>query len=483
MKIIKISAIARWFGEPCRWLELDEEAITIVRRDGKRRRFAFAELGWHPRIKRGWWFGKIGLETPSGLLWIRGLKTRMVEEVSRDLRCGWYRAAAPEAGRIANQIKGIIEQGYLRSGRLNQVQTLSSQALEKFGEPPPDLLPADIAAPFLYIRQVADRKAGDVDQVRGDYIARKNREFLDFFDRIESNPLTPRQREACIIDEENNLVVAGAGTGKTSTMIGRAGYLVASGQAGTGEILLLAFGRKAAEEMQQRLDQRLKVKGIKASTFHALGLKIIAQVEGARPSLSKMAEDEKLRGKWVDTQLNQLLTKPWYRILVLRYLEDYLYPALNPFDFDSEGAYLESIKANKIRTLKGEQVKSYEECLIANFLFRLGIAYAYEAPYKVVTRTPDFRQYQPDFYVRDSDVYIEHFGIDRDGNTAPWVNREQYQLGMDWKRALHERHGTVLIETYHWENREGCLLKNLEEKLRAAGVEPESVAGKMRAHQ
>ena len=54
MKIIKISAIARWFGEPCRWLELDEEAITIVRRDGKRRRFAFAELGWHPRIKRGW---------------------------------------------------------------------------------------------------------------------------------------------------------------------------------------------------------------------------------------------------------------------------------------------------------------------------------------------------------------------------------------------------------------------------------------------
>ena len=55
--------------------------------------------------------------------------------------------------------------------------------------------------------------------------------FSTFFDGVESNPLSESQRDACVIDEDNNLVLAGAGTGKTSAMVGRAGFLVKSGQA------------------------------------------------------------------------------------------------------------------------------------------------------------------------------------------------------------------------------------------------------------
>lgn len=78
--------------------------------------------------------------------------------------------------------------------------------------------------------------------------------FKQFFEAVEKNPLTSAQRRACVINEDHNLVLAGAGTGKTSTMIGRAGYLLASGQAQSDELLMLAFARKAAKEMQERQD-------------------------------------------------------------------------------------------------------------------------------------------------------------------------------------------------------------------------------------
>jgi superfamily I DNA/RNA helicase len=84
-------------------------------------------------------------------------------------------------------------------------------------------------------------------------------------------PLTDKQRRACVIDEQHNLVLAGAGTGKTSTMIGRAGYLLKSGIARPQEILMLAFARKAADEMEERVQAKLGVSSLTVKTFHSLG--------------------------------------------------------------------------------------------------------------------------------------------------------------------------------------------------------------------
>lgn len=76
-------------------------------------------------------------------------------------------------------------------------------------------------------------------------------------------------------------------------MVGRAGFLIHSGQARPDQILMLAFANKAAREMQERLDERVGAKGIVASTFRKLGMDIIASVENARPSISPLAEDDK----------------------------------------------------------------------------------------------------------------------------------------------------------------------------------------------
>ncbi|MDX2505745.1 MAG: UvrD-helicase domain-containing protein [Gammaproteobacteria bacterium] len=118
-----------------------------------------------------------------------------------------------------------------------------------------------------------------------------------------------------------------------------------------------------------------------------------------------------------------------------------------------------------MRSLKGDAVKSFEELEIANFLYTKGIPYEYEVNYIKDTSGPDYRVYQPDFHLTEDDIYLEHFAIDRDANTPPFIDGVKYRQGIDWKRQLHQKHQTRLIETYSYENKEGVLLENLENKL------------------
>jgi DNA helicase-4 len=176
------------------------------------------------------------------------------------------------------------------------------------------------------------------------------------------------------------------------------------------------------------------------------------------PSISPLAEDEQAKVYFVENCFNALQTDETYRKQLLTYFEKWQFPEKNPFEFKTLGDYYNYLRDNEIRTLRNEQVKSFAECQIANYLFRQGINYQYEAKYKIDTKTPERRAYQPDFYLPDVDIYIEHFGIDRQGNTAPYIDKQSYTEGMQWKRELHKTHGTALIETFHYEQQEGVLL-------------------------
>ena len=130
------------------------------------------------------------------------------------------------------------------------------------------------------------------------FIADAADRYRDFFDRVESRPLTERQRWAALTGEDATLVLAGAGSGKTSVLMARAGFILQSGLAGESELLLLAFAKKAKQEMAERIKARLGRK-IAVSTFHGLGLAILGEAEGRRPNLSKLAEDTRLFRKTI----------------------------------------------------------------------------------------------------------------------------------------------------------------------------------------
>jgi DNA helicase-4 len=152
------------------------------------------------------------------------------------------------------------------------------------------------------------------------------------------------------------------------------------------------------------------------------------------------------------------------------YFGNHLTPYKSEKDFETLGEYYNYVKEQELRTIRGELVKSQEELEIANFLFFNGVSYDYEKPYEIDTSSEEHRQYEPDFYFPDYNIYLEHFGISRDGSTAPFVDQDVYHKGMEWKRNIHKQYGTILIETYSYQKQEGNLSEKLSEQLIGQGV-------------
>lgn len=115
----------------------------------------------------------------------------------------------------------------------------------------------------------------------------------NFFQTIETSPLNKSQSRAVVNGEDAVLVLAGAGSGKTSLLVARAGWLLHRQESEPGQILLLAFGCKAAEEMNERIQDHLGNVAIQAKTFHALALQIIQEGSRKAITISKLETDSK----------------------------------------------------------------------------------------------------------------------------------------------------------------------------------------------
>lgn len=311
---------------------------------------------------------------------------------------------------------------------------------------------------------------GVVEARNGEFVAREMGRWKDFFDGVEKYPLTKQQRLAVVTDEDNTLVLAGAGTGKTSTLMAKVGYLLKSGLAKPEELLLVSFTRKSADEMQARIRKKL-AEDVTVRTFHSLGLEIVSEVEGRKPLLARSAEDPKVLGETL-LRLIKLLIRSDFKFLwaLQSFLTSDLLPYKSATEFRSQAAYEAWLRDSGMRALSGDQLKSYEEIEIANWLFLNGVRFHYERPYEFNTASREFRQYQPDFYYPDYGIYHEHFGVDKHGRTAPYVDQERYWEGIRWKRHLHDSNGTALIETFSWMKTEGVLLEELEKMLLERGV-------------
>jgi DNA helicase-4 len=334
-------------------------------------------------------------------------------------------------------------------------------------------------------RQVAELPAL-VGRANEGFVAAATARHEALFDTVEAKPLTAAQRLACVVDDDYNLVLAGAGTGKTSVMIGRAGYLLAEGLARPESMLLVAYNREAAEELRERavcrLDGVKDVDRLTIKTFHALGLELIAEAEGVRPSVSVMATDGHALARFVTEQLEELLQERAYAARFIEYGFDRHEAHRSIFDFATLEEYERELARLDLRTLRGERVKSHEELRIANFLTRNGIAYRYEEPFPIDTASRDHRQYRPDFTILREEagaatakdpLYLEHFGVDSNGNPPPFfgeASAREYRAQMGWKRDLYRTHQLPLIETYSFEFESEVVFKRLVAKLAAHGV-------------
>ena len=331
------------------------------------------------------------------------------------------------------------------------------------------------------------------------FIERQRRQSLQqecarcqaLFSDIDGKRLDAQQQAVVVCNENRNLVIAGAGSGKTLTIAGKVKYLCQEKNIRPEDILLIAFTKKSVEEMTERIAGKLSIP-VEAETFHKLGLGIITQATGKRPEVLDQLTD------FIQEYFEQdIMDNPKAIQDLMEYFAYYLKIPANKNQCKSLGqAYeqeksedLETIKSKyqkrkylqeteeyrqqEVRTLKNEHVKSLEEVMIANFLFLHGVEYEYERLYPYDTGDPSRKAYRPDFYLPEYDIYLEHFGVNRTGK-LPWlspIEEKKYQEEMRWKRRLHLEKGTTLVETYSYYAQEGCLQEKLNEILKKHGVQ------------
>lgn len=120
------------------------------------------------------------------------------------------------------------------------------------------------------------------------------------FSQSESSPMNYSQQLAVLHNNDQNLILAGAGSGKTSVLMARVSYLLQSHLAQPDQILLVAFGREAAQEMRDRLERKLgkTADEISVLTFHQLGLQILKETEIQPPKLSPLATESSQKTGW-----------------------------------------------------------------------------------------------------------------------------------------------------------------------------------------
>jgi DNA helicase-4 len=297
--------------------------------------------------------------------------------------------------------------------------------------------------------------------------------WVAFFKQVEKTELTFEQQEAVVVFEDRNLLIAAAGSGKSSTLVAKVGYAISRDYAKPHEVLALAFNAKAADEIRDRLADRLQL-SIQAQTFHSLGKTIIEAVEGKRAPVEKLTR-----------QLMQKLVTE-LQISDRQFLDNWLffkavYWESGPEqEFDSVEAYETYVRGKGRRhpereqwgipSLRGEPVKSFEELAIANWLYIHGVRYRYEAPFEHDVTGRGWTKYEPDFVYELADgrrLYHEHFALRKD-HTSPFG--EKYTKSVTAKRELHAECGTLLIETTSAQFRDGSVFAHLQRELTSHGV-------------
>ncbi len=324
--------------------------------------------------------------------------------------------------------------------------------------------------------------------IDGNIIELHNQKYIErhisdvIFDSLNGVSLDLEQRRAILSDPISNLTIAGAGAGKTLTICGKVKWLIEKCGISPQDILLLSYSKASAEDLDKKVSKISSALTVK--TFHSLGLEILNRASGF-----KMAVEEQFKSyvkRYFDVEINgntevgkdmfQFLTLYLYSNVVDEKLyedDGERYEELKKLDYITLKDRVSARGKDQLETIQKEYVKSYQELVIANWLYINGVNYEYEKSYEVVTSTIEKRQYTPDFYLSDYGIYIEHYGINKYGRAPQYTKAEEekYLKGIEWKRRIHQNNNTVCIETFSYNFTEGNIFDVLKEELEKNGVE------------
>lgn len=277
--------------------------------------------------------------------------------------------------------------------------------------------------------------------------------------------LNANQRQAVISENKRLLILAGAGSGKTKTLIQKLLYLLSEKNVKPSSILAITFTKNAANEMIDRLieaggdsddyqklinsktitkeekenvrRERVKAKpwidNLTVKTFHSLCYQLLRKSGGPafdnqfRLLLDDRAEEIKegvnrnIAPEQAHDILHKILLEQCQNTTYLLKLKRYI------LDFYIDKLYVDkNIRARTYpdqiiyTTLKGEKVKSKSERDIADWLYRHSVKYEYEP----AVNLKDF-SFKPDFFLPQADLFLEHIS---DKSYSTKNKEEQFEI-------------------------------------------------------
>ena len=306
--------------------------------------------------------------------------------------------------------------------------------------------------------------------------------------KTDLSSLNNKQTEAVISEDKRLLVLAGAGSGKTKTLLQKIIYLIEEKGVTPSSILAITFTKNATNEMIDRLiisadttgqyenmlvDKRMSkvekekerfsnqkkykwIDGLTVRTFHSFCYSILRNYGvNEFDNKFKIIGDEKrdeeddlsknVAPETVFEVVHKLLIKQCddteFLLQLKRYILDYIIDKIHK----NEGKYLPK-DGKYFTSLDGTKVRSKSEQFIADWFYRHSIKYEYEP----LLNVKDF-DFHPDFYIPEANLYIEHIS---EKSFSTKDKEEQFQKG-----------NLLLVKTYESMTKDSALFNHTLDKV------------------
>lgn len=301
--------------------------------------------------------------------------------------------------------------------------------------------------------------------------------------KTDLSALNDRQHEAVVSEDKRLLVLAGAGSGKTKTLLQKLIYLIEEKGVSPSNILAITFTKNATNEMidrliisadttghyekmlvdksmskadkeMERFNQQKKYKwidGLTVRTFHSFCYSILRNYGvNEFDNKFKIISDEKrdqedelskyTAPETVFEVVHKLLIEQCddrdFLLRLKRYILDYIIDKIHKQEvkyLPKDGKYFTSLDGTKVRS-KSEQ-------FIADWFYRHSIKYEYEP----LLNVKDF-SFHPDFYIPEANLYIEHIS---DKSFSTKDKEEQFKKG-----------NLLLVKTYESMTKDSALFNH-----------------------
>lgn len=329
---------------------------------------------------------------------------------------------------LKEELEKKLKLEFLRQDRELKVKQYEQNKLQVFKDLEDDYLKSSQSYEGKYSKLMTE-----------DEFLEMRKEFVcEWLDSRDMTPPSDDEQLAAIATVENNVrVIARAGSGKTTTLVRRFIFLQEHCRVQPHEMLLLAFNRKAADNMREQFEHINLGRMPHIMTFHALAY---ALVHPEQALLMDDPEDDgaKNQSRRVQALVDDFIQRPEQFLRVRRVMLSFF---RRDWEEIIKGGYdkppdelIDWRRSIPYSGLDGWDYRSRGEKLIADFLFEHDIHYQYERQFYW-----DKVPYKPDFTLSDATgcagIIIEYYGLqgDPDYDAQILQKRGFWEKRKSWK--------------------------------------------------